>query len=581
MKTKKFYFAKAIFLMILPLFFSFAVSAQGELPKHDISIYNFLGAQSVEIFGSTTDSKIDFAALDGTHNIILNNVTIDLEEGCPLTIGKFETFVNWQGEIKGNAVITLTLKGNNVLKTRGGKTPAIKVSPGATLIIDGDGTLTVESNGGAGILLDYKGIARLRHNASYPPYTVTGFQEYAGSIIVNNGTITATGGGEYAGIGDGLSRQTISYYYDDNIGFRDLEVGRIEALGYGYAKIPGNQGLLDVKDAEAASGGDVPFVTVGGNITFYGGKVIAKKGDNCTKGDIVRAGNNPDGRVEINGGDATKSDNIIPFPVNSEGKRLYRIQVSFKNMEKGIPLSKARFKQMDYGVAGMKTGDNFWFPEGDGYQPGEIEISALGVACRNDEDIPPITRDGRVIITVSDPNPGTHIPVRFKLAGEDADRFKINVTYGFTSIENGYHVSPGSGPIIMEVVGTYDDGTSPHQYIWEGTGLPGGQKYMVLRDNNMLSLNAWEPIDLTCTLSRYPTGIASISSQDVRVSLDGQNLSIASPVAERVTVYSVAGALLHRLEKPAGEASFAVASTASAQVLIVRGSSGWARKIIV
>lgn len=81
---------------------------------------------------------------------------------------------------------------------------------------------------------------------------------------------------------------------------------------------------------------------------------------------------------------------------------------------------------------------------------------------------------------------------------------------------------------------------------------------------------------------QYPfgTGIAQTAAQDVRVSLNGQDLSVDSPDAEQVTVYSAAGTLLNRLEKSAGKVSFAVASTGSKQVLVVRGSSGWAKKIV-
>jgi hypothetical protein len=55
-------------------------------------------------------------------------------------------------------------------------------------------------------------------------------------------------------------------------------------------------------------------------------------------------------------------------------------------------------------------------------------------------------------------------------------------------------------------------------------------------------------------------------------------LYIDSPAAEQIAVYSVTGKLLRRLEKLAGKATFA--SAGAGGVLIVRGSLGWAEKVI-
>jgi hypothetical protein len=57
-------------------------------------------------------------------------------------------------------------------------------------------------------------------------------------------------------------------------------------------------------------------------------------------------------------------------------------------------------------------------------------------------------------------------------------------------------------------------------------------------------------------------------------------LHIDSPVSEQIAVYSVTGKLLRRLEKPAGKATFSLASPSTEGVLILRGSSGWAQKVI-
>jgi hypothetical protein len=60
----------------------------------------------------------------------------------------------------------------------------------------------------------------------------------------------------------------------------------------------------------------------------------------------------------------------------------------------------------------------------------------------------------------------------------------------------------------------------------------------------------------------------------------GDLLHVRTPVAERTEVYSVAGQLLHRAWKDAGEAVFDLNGLPHGGVLIVRGSSGWVKKIV-
>ncbi|MDR0732717.1 MAG: hypothetical protein LBF08_01455 [Dysgonamonadaceae bacterium] len=75
------------------------------------------------------------------------------------------------------------------------------------------------------------------------------------------------------------------------------------------------------------------------------------------------------------------------------------------------------------------------------------------------------------------------------------------------------------------------------------------------------------------------TGITSPdASSAAQVYADGQTLHINSPEAEQITVYSLTGNLLHRFEKPAGVSNYRIAASA---VVIVRGSSGWVKKVVV
>ena len=69
----------------------------------------------------------------------------------------------------------------------------------------------------------------------------------------------------------------------------------------------------------------------------------------------------------------------------------------------------------------------------------------------------------------------------------------------------------------------------------------------------------------------------------VRVYTATGRLHVDTPVAERVNVYSVAGALLYGFDKPAGAftfRTFAHSRLHPSPVLIVKGSSGWTYKII-
>jgi hypothetical protein len=73
------------------------------------------------------------------------------------------------------------------------------------------------------------------------------------------------------------------------------------------------------------------------------------------------------------------------------------------------------------------------------------------------------------------------------------------------------------------------------------------------------------------------TGIQAIPPTFEVYASDG-SIYINSPVPEQIDVYSIGGALLYRTTKPAGGAT--INTTRFPQgVLIVRGSSGWVKKI--
>ncbi|MDR3261498.1 MAG: hypothetical protein LBT78_06645, partial [Tannerella sp.] len=57
-------------------------------------------------------------------------------------------------------------------------------------------------------------------------------------------------------------------------------------------------------------------------------------------------------------------------------------------------------------------------------------------------------------------------------------------------------------------------------------------------------------------------------------------LTVHTPIAERIDVYSTGGALLYQVRKPAGEAAYSLRHLPRG-VLIVRGGSGWTKKIVM
>ena len=72
-----------------------------------------------------------------------------------------------------------------------------------------------------------------------------------------------------------------------------------------------------------------------------------------------------------------------------------------------------------------------------------------------------------------------------------------------------------------------------------------------------------------------------IRQQPVRVYFDNTCLHMDSPAAERIHVYSVTGALLYSFDKPAGAFTFHPSpfTLRLSPILIVKGSSGWSKKI--
>jgi hypothetical protein len=89
--------------------------------------------------------------------------------------------------------------------------------------------------------------------------------------------------------------------------------------------------------------------------------------------------------------------------------------------------------------------------------------------------------------------------------------------------------------------------------------------------------------DYTLTVTRSngdgenTTNISNLNITSGHIYTFNQMLHVDTPVSEQITVYSVAGQLLHQTQKPAGGTLLPINSNG---LLIVRGSSGWAQKVI-
>jgi hypothetical protein len=89
--------------------------------------------------------------------------------------------------------------------------------------------------------------------------------------------------------------------------------------------------------------------------------------------------------------------------------------------------------------------------------------------------------------------------------------------------------------------------------------------------------------DVTKTVTVTQDGAGTgIDNEEIEASVRYANgiLTVNTPTAERIDVYSTVGALLYQVQKPAGEAAYSIRHLPRG-VLISRGSSGWTKKIVM
>ena len=95
------------------------------------------------------------------------------------------------------------------------------------------------------------------------------------------------------------------------------------------------------------------------------------------------------------------------------------------------------------------------------------------------------------------------------------------------------------------------------------------------RSNNSKALFFIEPAEGDPSSNVLPSddGVHVYSSNGV--------LKIMSPMAEKITLYSISGVALIQVQKSSGEATYSISTQLPKGVYIVRGSSGWAKKVIL
>ena len=196
----------------------------------------------------------DYEAKDGETltGTLASNVKISIADGATVklkdvNITNLGVGFDWAGiTCEGDA--TLVLEGTNTVCAGRGSDgynnyPGIWIAPGKTLTIQGDGTLTAYSNAASPYAAGIGG----------------GYKIACGNIVINSGTITATGGWDAAGIGGGNSA---------SCGNITINGGTVTATGGDYGAGIGcgaageNQGSC-------------------GNITISGGTVEATGGENA------------------------------------------------------------------------------------------------------------------------------------------------------------------------------------------------------------------------------------------------------------------------------------------------------------
>ena len=232
-----------------------------------------LSCCEIDIFKTVDLASLsaDYEARDGDMltGIMNGNYKITIADGATVTLknavvyGIDDRNCKWAGiTLLGDA--TLVLEASNIVRGFDGGFPGILVPQGKTLTLSGDGKLDVSSNG-------------------YAP-GIGGDEDNGGNIVIQGGTIRATGGEGAAAIGSIRFRScgdiTIS-------GGTVTAIGGDEGAGIGSGlegscgNITISGGTVIAESVESAAGIGCGHLATCGNISISGGDVTSRGGDDA------------------------------------------------------------------------------------------------------------------------------------------------------------------------------------------------------------------------------------------------------------------------------------------------------------
>ena len=287
------------------------------------------------ISGTTTENTITVTG--GDHTITLNSVNIDvsgMHDGDDVQKAKACAFDIQSGDV------TLTLEGENVLTSgftyegyetkynllcaAGWVCAGLSVERGASVVINGEGSLDVKAGGsnkpdGTNYVIDEKPIywanagkaAGIGASCRYSNYSLE--EATAGDIIIENGTVVATGssystGYGGPGIGGGTNASNITISGGTVTAASGYQSSGCAAIGGAYGQ-DGKKHIVISGGAVTANGGSAGIgggAYASANVTITGGNVTATSagygaGIGSGGGDYVSDGAKG-GSITINGG---------------------------------------------------------------------------------------------------------------------------------------------------------------------------------------------------------------------------------------------------------------------------------------
>ncbi|MCM1237645.1 MAG: hypothetical protein NC489_46880, partial [Ruminococcus flavefaciens] len=275
------------------------------------------GCQGHTITQSTTVGNAYIIVESGIHDVTFSNLNIT---------------PNAHVGVMPGATMNLILEGSNTIQ---GYDSGIYVPEGATLVINGNGTLNVSASGSAA------GIG----GAFVDPSDSTGStlgNLNCGTIVINGGTITATGGSLSAGIGG------------------------VCCDGY-YIKTPGNGGNVTI------NGGTV--TATGGGDSYEGGAGIG--------GGIYNGKSGSGGTLTINGGNVTLTAGHSTAYGFGRGSGTNNINAGTLTLADASYLTLTDGTALDpkgtYSINGDPTPDMIVVPENLVYTGNPLDVSGIRI----------------------------------------------------------------------------------------------------------------------------------------------------------------------------------------------------------